>query len=152
MLKAINALHHAIIRLSGGRLGWTAGDMPVVELTTTGRHSGQPRTVLLTSPLQLGSALVVVASRGGSDQPPDWLLNLQADPHVSVRVGGGPTQPRRARVASPAERARLWQRVVAGHRVYAGYQQKTDREIALVLLEPPPAGSFGPFPEADPVR
>jgi deazaflavin-dependent oxidoreductase (nitroreductase family) len=111
-------------------------DMPVLELTTVGRRTGQPRTVLLTSPLQLGDTYLVVASRGGDDQPPAWLGNLVAQPRVRVAVGGRPEQAMQARVATAAERAELWPKVIADHTMYGGYQRKTDREIALVLLEP----------------
>jgi deazaflavin-dependent oxidoreductase (nitroreductase family) len=110
--------------------------MPVLELTTTGRKSGQPRSVMLTSPLQEGSTLVIVASRGGDDQHPAWFLNLRDNPDVEVAFKGGPKQPMRARVATPEERARLWPLVTADHKNYAGYQTKTQREIPLVLLEP----------------
>jgi deazaflavin-dependent oxidoreductase (nitroreductase family) len=135
--KAMNAIHRIVLKVSGGRAGWTAMDMPVLELTTTGRKSGQPRSVMLTSPLQEGSTLVVVASRGGDDQAPSWLLNLQEYPDVEVSLQGAPKRPMHARVASPAERERLWPLVTADHKNYAGYQTKTTREIALVLLEPP---------------
>ena len=110
--------------------------MPVVELTTTGRKSGQPRSVMLTSPVQEGSTIVVVASRGGDDQHPAWFLNLRDKPEVEVSLKGQPKQPMRARIASPEERARLWPLVTADHKNYADYQTKTDREIPLVLLEP----------------
>ena len=135
-LKAMNAVHRAVLMVTGGRVGWTAANMPVVELTTTGRRSGQPRTVMLTSPLQEGSTIVVVASRGGDDQPPLWYLNLCADPAVDVRFKGGSVTRMQARVASPEERARLWPLVTADHANYAAYQTKTEREIPLVLLEP----------------
>lgn len=133
--KAMNALHRILLKVSGGRLGWTAQDMPVLELTTTGRKSGQPRSVMLTSPLQEGAALVVVASRGGDDQPPAWLLNIRDNPDVRVRLQGEPQQQMRGRVATPAERERLWPLVIADHKNYAGYQARTTREIPLVLLE-----------------
>ncbi len=135
-LKLMNAAHRAAIRLSFGKLGWSAMDMPVLELTTVGRKTGQPRTVMLTSPLQRGSTYVVVASRGGDDQPPAWLGNLIAHPEVQVAVGGSPPKPMHARVATAAERAELWPTVIADHTRYGGYQSKTTREIALVLLEP----------------
>jgi deazaflavin-dependent oxidoreductase (nitroreductase family) len=135
-LKTMNALHRGILKLSGGRFGWEAGKMPVVELTTTGRKSGQPRSVMLTSPLQEGSTIVVVASRGGDDQHPAWFLNLRDKPEVEVALKGEPKQPMRARIASPEDRARLWPLVTADHKNYADYQTKTDREIPLVLLEP----------------
>ena len=66
-LKAMNAGHRIILKLSFGKLGWSAGSMPVLELTTVGRKSGQPRSVMLTSPIQQGDDVVVVASRGGDD-------------------------------------------------------------------------------------
>ncbi len=135
--KAMNAVHRAALKITGGRLGWTASNMPVLELTTTGRRSGEPRTVMLTSPLQEGETIVVVASRGGDDTAPLWYLNLCANPEVDVRFQGRPVERRHARVASPEERARLWPLVVADHRNYAGYQARTQREIPLVLLEPP---------------
>jgi deazaflavin-dependent oxidoreductase (nitroreductase family) len=134
--KAMNAIHRLLLKVSGGRAGWTAMQMPVLELTTTGRKSGQPRSVMLTSPLQEGPVLVVVASRGGDDQAPAWLLNLQENPDVGVSLQGQPTRRMNARVASRDERERLWPLVVADHKNYAGYQTKTTREIPLVLLEP----------------
>lgn len=136
MLKTMNTIHRGVLKLSGGRVGWQASNMPVLELTTKGRKSGQPRSVMLTSPLQEGTTIVVVASRGGDDQHPAWFLNLEADPAVEVALKGQPKESMRARVASADERARLWPLVTADHKNYAGYQTKTDREIPLVLLEP----------------
>jgi deazaflavin-dependent oxidoreductase (nitroreductase family) len=138
MLKTMNTVHRSILKLSGGRLGWDASKMPVLELTTKGRKSGQPRSVMLTSPLQEGTTIVVVASRGGDDHHPAWFLNLQAEPSVEVSLRGQAKRPMRARVASAEERARFWPRITADHKNYAGYQTKTDREIPLVLLEPSP--------------
>jgi deazaflavin-dependent oxidoreductase (nitroreductase family) len=112
------------------------GHMLVVELTTTGRKSGQPRTVMLTSPVQEGETIVVVASRGGDDQHPAWFLNLRDKPEVEVALKGKPKQRMRARVATPEERARLWPQVTAKYKGYAGYQTKTTREIPLVLIDP----------------
>jgi deazaflavin-dependent oxidoreductase (nitroreductase family) len=134
--KAMNAIHRLVLKVSGGRAGWTAMEMPVLELTTKGRKSGQPRSVMLTSPLREGSALVVVASRGGDDRSPAWFHNLQANPDVEVRLQGKPRRRMRARVATAAERERLWPLVIADHKNYADYQTKTAREIPLVLLEP----------------
>jgi deazaflavin-dependent oxidoreductase (nitroreductase family) len=136
VLKTMNTLHRGVLKISGGRLGWSASNMPVLELTTTGRKTGQPRTVMLTSPVQDGSTIVIVASRGGDDQHPAWFLNLRDRPEVEVVMNGKPKQPMRARVATPEERARLWPLVTADHKNYAGYQTKTKREIPLVLLDP----------------
>src|SRR4051812_6609371 len=97
-LKSMNALHKAVLKISFGHLGWQAGSMPVLELTTTGRKSGEPRSVMLTSPLQEGDTVAIVASRGGDDQHPAWFLNLQANPDVEVSLKGGPKKPMTARV------------------------------------------------------
>ena len=131
----MNAVHRGLIKLTGGRVGWQVA-MPVLELTTVGRKSGQPRTVLLTSPHQEGDALVVVASRGGDDTHPAWLLNLRDNPDVDVSLKGGPKRPMRARIAGADERARLWPKIAADFKNYAQYQTKTEREIPLVFLEP----------------
>ena len=110
--------------------------MPVLELTTIGRKSGRPRSVMLPSPVQEGETWVIVASRGGNDHHPAWFLNLRDRPDVEVSRKGKPRQSMRARIATPDERARLWPRVTATYNGYAGYQEKTDREIPLVWLEP----------------
>lgn len=115
--------------------------MPALELTTTGRKSGRPHSVMLTSPVQEGDTIVIVASRGGDDHHPAWFLNLRDNPDVEVAYAGKPKAPMRARVAIADERARLWPQVTATHKGYAGYQTKTSREIPLVLLDPlPPPG------------
>ena len=136
LFKATNGLHRAVLKISFGKLGWHALKMPVVELTTTGRKSHQPRTVLVTSPRQEDDTVVIVASRGGDDTDPAWLLNLRADPNVRASVGGAPTRAMVAHEASAEEGARLWPLITAEHSNYAGYQAKTTREIPLVLLRP----------------
>ncbi len=134
-LKAMNTIHRTLLKVSAGRLGWRAGGMPVLELTTTGRKSGEPRTVMLTSPVQQGNAIVIVASRGGDDQHPAWFLNLRDHPDVEVAFAGKPRESMRARVATAEERAELWPRVTSAYKGYANYQTKTEREIPLVMLE-----------------
>jgi deazaflavin-dependent oxidoreductase (nitroreductase family) len=135
-LKTANAVHRNVLKFSGGRVGGNLSNMPVLELVTTGRKSGQQRSVMLTSPLQDGDSIVVVASRGGDDQSPAWLLNLRDNPDVEVALQGKPKQRMHAHIATPEERARLWPLVTADHKNYAGYQTKTEREIPLVLLQP----------------
>jgi deazaflavin-dependent oxidoreductase (nitroreductase family) len=135
VLKTVNSVHQLVTKLSFGKLGWSLGKMPVVELTTIGRKTGQERTVMLTSPLTVDGAIVVVASKGGDDRNPAWFTNLQFNPSVVVKVGGGPKRPMTARVASDDERAGLWPQVTAAYKGYADYQTKTQRQIPLVLLE-----------------
>jgi deazaflavin-dependent oxidoreductase (nitroreductase family) len=134
-LKTMNSVHRLLVRVTGGRAGYEFGGMPVVELTTTGRRSGKPRTVLLTAPLRDGDGYVVVASRGGDDQHPAWFLNLRDHPDVEVAIKGGERRPMRARIASTEERARMWPQIAGRYRNYAGYQKRTEREIPLVVLE-----------------
>ncbi|GIE87088.1 nitroreductase/quinone reductase family protein [Actinoplanes regularis] len=135
-LKSMNTAHRALLRVTGGRIGYRAAGMPVLELVTTGRRSGTPRAVMLTSPIRDGEAYVVVASRGGDDRHPAWFLNLRDEPQVQVAIQGGPRRPMLATVATPEERATLWPRITADFRNYAGYQKRTEREIPLVLLRP----------------
>jgi deazaflavin-dependent oxidoreductase (nitroreductase family) len=136
--RGLNTVHRTVMKLSGGRLGWDVANMPVLELTTTGRKSGRPHMVVLTSPVRDGDAIVVVGSRGGDNHHPAWFLNLRDNPDVDVAIGREPKRLMRARVADPDERARLWPQVVARYKGYGDYQTKTDREIPLVLLEPRP--------------
>jgi deazaflavin-dependent oxidoreductase (nitroreductase family) len=135
-LKTMNRVHRIVLGATGGRMGWRAGGMPVIELTTTGRRSGQPRRTMLTSPAQEGSTLVIVASRGGDDHHPAWYLNLRDRPEVTVSMDGQRPRRMRAETASAEDRARLWPLITADHRNYAGYQRKTTRQIPLVLLHP----------------
>ena len=133
--RAFTAVHEAVFRASGGRLLGSFGGMPVLILKTTGRKSGQLRSTMLTSPVREDDRLVIVASYGGDDRHPAWFLNLQANPHVEVTMGGK-TRPMLARVATADEKAELWPKVVTAYKGYEGYQTKTARDIPLVVLEP----------------
>ena len=136
LLKVMNGVHRALLALSRGRVGRELDRMPVLELVTVGRRSGRPRAVLLTAPARDGEALVVVASKGGDERHPDWLLNLRAHPRVEVALQGGPRRPMEARIAEGPERERLWREIIADYPRYAAYQRRTAREIPVVLLEP----------------
>ncbi len=135
-LKLMNALHRVVLKASFGKIGGNLLGMPAFELTTTGRKSGQPHSVMLTAPAEEGDTLVVVASKGGNDEHPAWFLNLRDNPDVEVRFAGKDPKPMTARVADAKERARLWPIITEDHDNYAGYQKNTDREIPVVLLEP----------------
>ncbi len=136
MLKTMNTMHRGLLKISGGRLGWTAGKMPVLELTTVGRKSGAKRSVMLTSPHQDGDSILVVASKGGEDTHPAWFLNLRDEPAVEVAWKGAPAKPMTARILDTEEREALWPTVTGKYKNYGGYQEKTDREIPLVMLDP----------------
>ena len=136
-LKTMNTIHRTIKTVSGGRIGWSAGKMPVIELTTIGRKSGQPRTVMLTTPHTDGDTMVIVASRGGDDVHPAWFLNLRDNPEVTVATKSG-TSKMTARIASDTERAELWPKITDEYSRYGDYKSKTDREIPLVILTQSP--------------
>jgi deazaflavin-dependent oxidoreductase (nitroreductase family) len=106
--------------------------MPVLLLTTTGRRSGKARTTPLTF-FRDATDLVVVASNGGADRPPDWSLNLQQTPRAVVEIGADKVAVT-ARTATHQERDRLWIVITATYAGYARYQERTTRPIPVVLL------------------
>jgi deazaflavin-dependent oxidoreductase (nitroreductase family) len=135
VMKTMNQVHRTMITVSGGKLGWTAGKLPVLELTTTGRKSGEQRTTMLTTPWTEGDKMAIVASAAGNDKHPAWYLNLEAEPTVSVRTEDS-TRRMTARTVTGDERSELWDKITSESKNYADYQTKTDREIPVVVLEP----------------
>jgi F420H(2)-dependent quinone reductase len=132
--RAFYALHRAVYRASGGRVMTRAMGSPVVLLTTTGRRSGRAHTVPLLG-FPEGNAVVLVASNAGKDRHPAWFHNLEGNPKAEVQLGRERRRVR-ARAATPAERERLWPRLVGYYRGYDIYRQRTERAIPLVILEP----------------
>jgi F420H(2)-dependent quinone reductase len=107
---------------------------PILLLEHTGAKSGRRRT----SPLLYvpdGDDVAIIASKGGHPQNPAWFHNLRANPEATVRIGSE-RRPVRARLAEGDERERLWKRAVELWPSYAEYQQRTDRAIPVVVLEP----------------
>jgi deazaflavin-dependent oxidoreductase (nitroreductase family) len=139
--------HKHVYEATDGRVGKHSNRVPALLLTTTGRKSGLARTNGLTYCRDRGD-YIVVASNGGSDRPPAWLLNLQADPRVRLRVGRR-VMDATARVATPEEQAQLWPLVNRTNRGmsrlfhpgaagrYDVYQQHTSRPIPVVIISPP---------------
>jgi deazaflavin-dependent oxidoreductase (nitroreductase family) len=105
----------------------------VLLLTTKGRKSGQPRTTPLIYARD-GDRYVIVASKGGAPQHPGWYENLSREPSVELQVKDE-VFPARAQVATGAERDRLWRKANEVWSHYDSYQEKTDREIPVVVLE-----------------
>ncbi len=139
-------VHKYVSERTDGRIGNHSGGIPALLLTTTGRRSGLTRTNALTYCRDRGD-LIVVASNGGSDRPPAWLLNIEADPRVTVRVGRSVVEAT-ARVATDEERAFLWPLVNRTNRGmsrilhpgvtgrYDVYQRHTTRRIPVVVITP----------------
>jgi deazaflavin-dependent oxidoreductase (nitroreductase family) len=109
--------------------------VPSLLLTTTGRKSGEKFIFPLFYGDTGNGSYIVVASKGGAPQHPGWYRNLVANPEVEVQVGTKKTKAR-ARTASGAERAKLWQEALKFWPPYADYQTKTEREIPVVVLDP----------------
>jgi len=105
----------------------------ILLLTTRGRKSGEPRVHPLIY-RDWDGAQLVVASKGGAPEPPAWFRNLQEDPDVQVQIKGE-RFPARARVATPDEKPAMWRHMTEVWPDYDAYQNKTDREIAVVVLE-----------------
>ncbi len=138
LAKTANAAHKTLLAVSGGRLGKTAGKLPVVKLTTVGRKSGRQRTVMLTAPIHGDGRYVLVASKGGDDRDPDWYHNLVANPAITLEpIGGDGPISLTARTATGDEKAELWSKIATGTRGYAAYKERTSRDIPVVICEPP---------------
>ncbi len=135
ILRPLVRVHVLAYRATRGRVGQhMRGSPPILLLEHTGAKSGVRRTTPLGY-IRDGENLVVVASKGGHPRNPSWFHNLRAHPDLTVQVGAR-REPVRARVAEPQERARLWPAVLAAYSGYENYQQRTSREIPLVILEP----------------
>jgi deazaflavin-dependent oxidoreductase (nitroreductase family) len=119
---------------SGGTEGHESNGLYTLILATTGRKTGVPRRTCLIYGTA-GDDFVVVASKAGADEDPEWFKNLLAEPSVGVQVGTRRFTAR-ARVAGPAERGPLWTQMAKIFPLYDEYAQKTDREIPIVLLAP----------------
>ena len=133
-LRLTGKLNIPLYRLSGGRVGGRIADAPVLLLTTTGRKSGRPRTVPVVY-LDDGERLAVIGSNAGHNRTPAWSLNLRANPEAEVEVGRRRFGVR-ARVAEGEERAELWRRHNEQYSGFDEYEARTDRDIALFVLEP----------------
>ena len=138
------AEHLRMYRESGGAEGHlfeatiagVPGPVPCLLLTTIGRHSGEKRTAPLFYGTA-GEAYVIIGSKGGADTHPAWYLNLRANPTAEVQVGREHFTVR-ARVATGKEREQLFEQMAQMAPPYRAYQQKTKRELPVVVLEKQP--------------
>jgi len=133
--KVVFGLHKQLFVSTKGRIGGKAFGMPVLMLSTIGRKSGKVRTTMLTSPVQDGEDVIIIASYGGDNRHPTWFLNLRDNPEVEITMQGR-TRKMKAHVATAEEKEALWPRVTGKYRGYASYQTRTDRDIPVVILSP----------------
>jgi deazaflavin-dependent oxidoreductase (nitroreductase family) len=126
--------HRALLAVTGGRWPRRLAGMQTLELHVIGRTSGQKRSTLLTAPICEDDRVVIVASKGGHSDHPQWYKNLVVNPDVEITINGE-TRAMRARTASSDERDELWEQITSRFRNYASYQASTDREIPVVVCE-----------------
>ena len=120
---------------SNGEDGHIWNGVPTLLLTTSGRRTGKPRTTpLIYGHDEAADCYVIVASRGGARHHPSWYLNLVDRPAVRLQVGEESLDAT-ARTASADEKPRLWKLMAAIWPAYDEYQEKTAREIPVVVLE-----------------
>jgi deazaflavin-dependent oxidoreductase (nitroreductase family) len=133
-LALLGAEHVARYQETDGEIGYEWNGAHILLLTTKGRRSG----LLRTTPLIFGrdgGDFLVVASKGGAPEHPLWYLNLEADPHAEIQVKAEHI-PVVARTATGPERARLWKIATGYWPNYDAYQERTEREIPIVVLTP----------------
>jgi len=120
-------------RANAGVVSGPFAGRPLLLLTTIGAKSGQPRTSPLVYTTD-GDRIVIIASKGGAPTSPDWYHNIVANPEVTIELGPEKFQAR-ATIASGEERQRLYDAQAAIMPAFADYQQKTSRQIPVVILE-----------------
>jgi deazaflavin-dependent oxidoreductase (nitroreductase family) len=125
--------HVRVYRATGGERGYHWRGVKILLLSTTGRHSGEERTTPLIHCVD-GKRWVIIASKGGAPEHPGWFMNLEADPAAKIQVKDEVIEVR-ASVAEGEERSRLWRMMAEAWPAYDEYQQKTRREIPVVVLE-----------------
>ena len=124
----------ALYESSGGTEGTTMMDLPVIILTTVGAKSGKIRKAPLMR-VEHDGKYAAVASLGGAPKHPVWYYNVVANPHVELQ-DGPVRKDYTAREVTGDEKAAWWERAVAAYPPYAEYQEKTDRQIPVFVLEP----------------
>jgi deazaflavin-dependent oxidoreductase (nitroreductase family) len=133
-LRITGKLNVPVYRATRGRLMGKVGRAPVLLLHTTGRRSGQLRVAPVVY-MADGADVVVIGSNAGNRNEPGWSFNLKANPEAHVEIGAEHRDVR-ARVAAGEERERLWKAMNEQYAGFDDYEAKTDRDIAVFVLEP----------------
>jgi len=126
------AEHVRVYRETDGARGYDWRGTTILLLTTKGRVSGEERTTPLIHRTD-GDRWIVIASKGGAPEDPDWYKNMQADPHATIQVKGD-VIPVVMSTAEGEERERLWKLMAEVWPGYDDYQASTDRKIPVVVL------------------
>jgi len=110
------------------------GPLPTLLLTTTGRKSGEPRALPLIYG-NVGDSYAIIASKGGMPEHPLWFRNLEAKPECDLMVGAKAVSAR-ARIVTGEEREEIWNKMAKIYPPYLDYQERTEREIPVIVLDP----------------
>lgn len=132
ILKAWTRLHRWVYQRTNGKVLSHLRGKPILLLTTTGRRSGRPHTIPLPY-FGDGDTMIVVGSASGAERHPAWVLNLIANPRVTVQYLAD-SGPAHAEFLAGGERKATWERINVEAPWYAGYQRLTSREIPLIRL------------------
>ncbi|MDX1691607.1 MAG: nitroreductase family deazaflavin-dependent oxidoreductase [Acidimicrobiia bacterium] len=127
-------VHKLVWYASGGRLGRRVRGMPVLELVTVGRRSGEERQILITY-VEDEAGPVVIGTNAGKDRDPAWVHNLRAEPRARARWDGRWRDVTAVELQGD-ERTRAWERAVSINDDYADYADGLSREIPVIRLEP----------------
>lgn len=135
-LKVFWRIHRWIYELTDGRLGSHLFSHDILKLIATGHRSGESRSILIYY-YPYGDSFVIIGSNAGHTRHPAWYLNLQADPQGVVQIGRKRI-PIRAREAEGEEREQLWSEISDSDPSYLEYQERTERRIPVMILDPAP--------------
>jgi len=131
--KLFTQAHVGVFRLTKGMFGGKMGSNEILLLTSTGRKSGQSRTTPVVF-FRDKASVVVVASNGGAATHPAWYHNLIADRKATIEVKGEKIQVK-ASEATGKERERLWKMITEKADQFGQYQEKTERQIPVMMLK-----------------
>lgn len=134
LIRAFSKVHGYIYRVSSGKIGRRFGKIEFLLLTTIGRKSGKYRSVPLAG-IRHSRGYILVASFGGNTFHPDWFLNIQQNPVVSICVGSLLTRAIASivRTTDPGY-GEVWQKAVETTKAFSNYQRATSRKIPIVLI------------------
>lgn len=132
-ISLLGEKHVRVYRETQGEQGYLWNGVPILLLTTTGRKSGEPRTIPIIFTPYKGS-YVIIASKGGSPTHPKWYLNIQDNSHVTVQVKADVFKAV-ARTAQSPEREAIWAEAVKNWPNFDLYQTRTTRQIPVIVIE-----------------
>ena len=132
-IKWFMTINAFLIKISNGKIGGKLGTQTILILHTTGRKSGQPRSIPIAYFFHEGKYLIV-ESNWGKNIHADWYFNLQKQPQASIEVNGRMIKVN-ASFAEGEEYSRLWEYVTKKHAPYLEYQKMTERKIPIVVFE-----------------